>query len=186
LEAILNMRSQKIQAAGTLCYVLVVLLVAGAAADMGKQRQDRSAADRLILEQTDVPVAGYWASGSPASITRSDGVYVVAETYVHSDAYKTHGEADLHRYVDIKIEMYASEKDAREQYERVDRLFGSPILIDDREYLKVDIERGVGIAYYTLNREMCIGFVTNASESVLQQFVEAFWDRYNRLTSDPV
>lgn len=148
------MSSQKIQAAGVLCYILVVLLVAGAAADMGKTPLDRSAADELILDQGDVPVIGYWASGSPASITRSDGVYIVAETYVHSDPYKIHGDADLYRYVDIKIEMYASEEDAREQYERVDRLFGSPILIDGREYLRVDIERGVGVVYYILHRDV--------------------------------
>lgn len=178
----LTIRSHKFRLAIIVLYVLLVPVIAGMAAQVGQAgRASNGAVDELILRQTEVPVGGYWASGSPVGITRSDGVYVVAETYTQSDPYKTYGGADLHRYVDIKVEVYQDQRDAYKQYELVDRLFGTPVTFEGREYLRVDIERGVGVAYYACHEEMCLGFVTNDSEAVLQQFVRAFWAKFARL-----
>lgn len=178
----LAIRSHKVRLAIIVLYVLLMPLIAGVAGQVGEAgRASGDMAGELILSQAEVPVDGYWASGSPVGITRSDGVYVVAETYTQSDPYKTYGDADLHRYVDIKIEVYEDEGGARRQYELVDRLFGTPVSVENREYLRVDIERGVGVAYYACHEEMCIGFVTNDSEPVLQQFVRAFWAKFARL-----
>jgi hypothetical protein len=175
-------RSHRCRVAITILYILLATVIAGMAGQVGEAgRASSGEADELILQQAEVPVSGYWASGSPTGIVRSDGVYAVAETYTHSDPYKSYGNAELHRYVDIKIEVYENETDARKQYELVDRLFGTPVSFEGREYLKVDIERGVGIAYYVCHGDMCIGFVTNDSEAVLQQFVRAFWAKFARL-----
>ncbi len=178
----LAIRSYKLRLVIIILYLMLMPVIAGMAGQVGEAGQaSNDAVDELILMQTEVPVGGYWASGSPVGITRSDGVYVVAETYTQSDPYKTFGGADLHRYVDIKVEVYQDQRDAHKQYELVDRLFGEPISFEGREYLRVDIERGVGVAYYACHEEICLGFVTNDSEAVLQQFVRAFWAKFARL-----